>query len=268
MIVGTPGYMAPEQARGQQVDKRADIWAFGVVLYEMLTGATLFRGDTMTDIMAAVVREEPDLTRVPASVRPVLRRCLEKDPKRRLRDIADAMLLLERAAGSAGGGSAAPGGRRTMAGVGRGRRAARGVSRRAGGASARDAAGLISRAIQVLPARGGDVHADGAVRRSRPTAASSPSRRSAMTACRASGCSDFSERSRGRSPRSQPNPLTLVWSPDSRQLLYSHQDQKLKRVDVGGGLPRRGCALGGPAWAFIGAAWFPDGRLCSARALA
>src|SRR5688500_12516880 len=97
MIVGTPGYMAPEQARGQQVDKRADIWAFGVVLYEMLTGATLFHGDTITDVMAAVVREEPDLSRVPAAVRPVLRRCLEKDPKRRLRDVGDAMLLLDTA---------------------------------------------------------------------------------------------------------------------------------------------------------------------------
>jgi serine/threonine-protein kinase len=95
MIAGTPAYMAPEQARGLPLDKRADIWAFGVVLYEMLTGAPLYKGDTVTDIMAAVVREEPDLSRVPASVRPVLRRCLEKDPKRRLRDVGDAVLLLE-----------------------------------------------------------------------------------------------------------------------------------------------------------------------------
>ncbi len=96
-IVGTPAYMAPEQARGLPLDKRADIWAFGVVLYEMLTGITLFKGDTMTDVMAAVVREQPDLSRVPAAVRPVLRRCLEKDPKRRLRDVGDAILLLETA---------------------------------------------------------------------------------------------------------------------------------------------------------------------------
>jgi predicted Ser/Thr protein kinase len=96
-IVGTPAYMAPEQARGLPLDKRADIWAFGVVLYEMLTGITLFKGDTMTDVMAAVVREQPDLSRVPAGVRSVLRRCLEKDPKRRLRDVGDAILLLETA---------------------------------------------------------------------------------------------------------------------------------------------------------------------------
>ena len=96
-IAGTPGYMAPEQARGQALDKRADIWAFGVVLYEMLTGKMLFTGATMTDVLAAVVREEPDLSQVPAVVRPVLRRCLEKDPKRRLRDVGDAILLIETA---------------------------------------------------------------------------------------------------------------------------------------------------------------------------
>src|SRR6185503_12393586 len=96
-IAGTPAYMAPEQARGLPLDRRADIWAFGVVLYEMLTGTTLFTGQTTTDVMAAVVREEPDLMRVPAVVRPVLRRCLEKDPKRRLRDVGDAVLLLETA---------------------------------------------------------------------------------------------------------------------------------------------------------------------------
>jgi Tol biopolymer transport system component len=98
MILGTAAYMSPEQARGKGVDKRADIWAFGVVLYEMLTGATLFTGETVTDVLASVVRQDPDLSRVPAHVRPLLRRCLEKDPRRRLRDIGDAMPLLETAA--------------------------------------------------------------------------------------------------------------------------------------------------------------------------
>jgi serine/threonine protein kinase/Tol biopolymer transport system component len=98
MILGTAAYMSPEQARGRGVDKRTDIWAFGVVLYEMLTGAALFAGETVTDVLASVVRQDPDLGRVPASVRPLLRRCLEKDPRRRLRDIGDAMPLLETAA--------------------------------------------------------------------------------------------------------------------------------------------------------------------------
>jgi Tol biopolymer transport system component len=95
MILGTASYMAPEQARGQAVDKRADIWAFGCVLYEMLTGKQAFTGETITDILAAVVKTDPDLTAAPVKVRRLLRRCLEKDPKKRLRDIGDAWELLE-----------------------------------------------------------------------------------------------------------------------------------------------------------------------------
>jgi Tol biopolymer transport system component len=95
VILGTAAYMSPEQARGRNVDKRADIWAFGVIVYEMLTGAQMFDGDTVTDVLASVVRQDPDLSRVPAKIRPMLERCLEKDPKKRLRDVGDAMLLLQ-----------------------------------------------------------------------------------------------------------------------------------------------------------------------------
>jgi Tol biopolymer transport system component/predicted Ser/Thr protein kinase len=94
-IMGTAAYMAPEQARGKPVDKRADIWAFGVVLYEMLTGRRLFEGETISDILAGVLTREPDWNRVPAKARRLIQRCLEKDPKRRLRDIADAWALLD-----------------------------------------------------------------------------------------------------------------------------------------------------------------------------
>ena len=73
MILGTPAYMAPEQARGRTVDKRADIWAFGVILYEMLTGQKVFEGETLTDLLASIMREDPDLARVPAQVRPCSR---------------------------------------------------------------------------------------------------------------------------------------------------------------------------------------------------
>jgi Tol biopolymer transport system component len=95
VIMGTASYMAPEQARGETVDKRADIWAFGVVLYEMLAGRKLFVGATLSDTVAAVLAKEPEWDRVPPQARRLLRRCLEKDAKRRLRDIADAMPLLE-----------------------------------------------------------------------------------------------------------------------------------------------------------------------------
>jgi hypothetical protein len=95
LILGTAAYMSPEQARGKPVDKRADIWAFGVVLYEMLTGQRLFKGETISDTLAAVLKEGPDLERVPAKVRRLLQICLEKDPKKRLQAIGDWRLLLE-----------------------------------------------------------------------------------------------------------------------------------------------------------------------------
>ena len=95
VVVGTPAYMAPEQARGEPLDKRTDIWAFGCVFYEMLTGKRIFSGHTAADVLAAVITQDPDLTRVPARMRRLLRRCLEKDPKKRLRDIGDVWDLLE-----------------------------------------------------------------------------------------------------------------------------------------------------------------------------
>ncbi len=95
VILGTAAYMSPEQARGAAVDKRADIWAFGCVLYEIIVGKPAFQGETTSDIVAAVLREEPDWGRVPPTVQPLLRRCFVKDPKHRLRDIGDAMALLE-----------------------------------------------------------------------------------------------------------------------------------------------------------------------------
>lgn len=99
VILGTAAYMAPEQAKGKRVDKRADIWSWGVVLYELLTGDRLFKGDDAADTLAQVLTKEPDLERVPPNVRKLLRRCLEKDPRKRLRDIGDARdLLMEEAA--------------------------------------------------------------------------------------------------------------------------------------------------------------------------
>ncbi|HUB83446.1 MAG TPA: protein kinase [Bryobacteraceae bacterium] len=95
MIMGTAAYMAPEQARGDKVDKRADIWAFGVVLYEMLTGGRLFAGATTSDTLAAVLKTEPDLSKIPVQLRPVVERCLRKDPRQRWRDIGDVRIALE-----------------------------------------------------------------------------------------------------------------------------------------------------------------------------
>jgi eukaryotic-like serine/threonine-protein kinase len=99
VVVGTAAYMSPEQARGQAVDKRTDIWAFGCVLYEMLTGRRAFAGDSLTDTLAHVIEREPDWRAVPETtpevVRRLLERCLRKDVRRRLRDIADARIEID-----------------------------------------------------------------------------------------------------------------------------------------------------------------------------
>ena len=98
MILGTAAYMSPEQARGRPVDKRADIWAFGCVLWEMLTGHRTFDGETVTDVLAAVVTREPDMVHLPSatppSVRRLLKRCLDKDARTRLRDVGEARIAL------------------------------------------------------------------------------------------------------------------------------------------------------------------------------
>ena len=99
VLLGTAAYMSPEQAKAKTVDRRADIWAFGCVLYEMLTGKVAFPGDSVTDTLAGVIRAEPDWSQLPTAtpmrVRVLMQRCLQKDPKQRLRDIGDARISLD-----------------------------------------------------------------------------------------------------------------------------------------------------------------------------
>ena len=115
VILGTAAYMSPEQARGKTVDKRTDIWSFGCVLYQMLTGRSAFAGETVSDTIVAILEREPDWNELPdatlPAVRRLLQRCLEKDPKRRLHDVADVRIEVEDALATptSGGGSAGPG---------------------------------------------------------------------------------------------------------------------------------------------------------------
>ena len=99
VFLGTAAYMSPEQAKGLSVDKRADVWAFGVVLYEMLTGRRGFDGDTTVEVLSNVLKADPEWNALPPDIPPVvrslLRRCLQKDPSRRLRDIGDARFQIE-----------------------------------------------------------------------------------------------------------------------------------------------------------------------------
>ncbi len=99
VLLGTAAYMSPEQARGQSVDKRSDIFSFGLVLYEMLTGRRAFRGETVSDILASVLKSEPEWTALPADLasrtRELLRRCMKKDPRERQRDIGDVRIEIQ-----------------------------------------------------------------------------------------------------------------------------------------------------------------------------
>ena len=115
VILGTAAYVSPEQARGREADRRSDIWAFGAVLYEMLSGRRAFQGDDVADTIAAVLRQDVDWSALdastPAPVRRLLARCLDRDTRRRLRDIGEARILLEDPAARDRRGRVAPGGR-------------------------------------------------------------------------------------------------------------------------------------------------------------
>jgi serine/threonine protein kinase/Tol biopolymer transport system component len=258
MIVGTPAYMAPEQARGLPLDRRADIWAFGVVLYEMLTGTALFKGDTLTDVMAAVVREEPDLTRVPASLRPFLSRCLAKDPKRRLRDAGDAVLLLETA------GEAPAVEKSRTSGV-------RAWLPWAAAAAAVIAFGVVLAVhLRETPPLANTVRFNLTLPPEVTTTQTSPfsiSPDGRNIAFPAIGVDNVVRIWLQPLDALEPRPLeaavspsfdVLVWAPDSGSLLYAH-DQKLKRVGVNGGAPTVIASL--QSGGVLGTAWHENGTI-------
>ena len=114
VILGTAAYMSPEQAKGKIVDKRADIWAFGVVLFEMLTGKRLYTGENASETLASVIKDDPDWnlipTDTPLKIRELLRRCLQKDSRKRLRDVGDARIEIEEALADPSGTLALPAG--------------------------------------------------------------------------------------------------------------------------------------------------------------
>jgi len=239
-ILGTAGYMSPEQTRGLEADPRSDVWAWGVLLHEMLTGTPLFEGPTLSDTLAAVLRAEIDWTALPATtprrVRTVLRRCLERDPRNRLHAIADARIEL------AGPGSdepeaaaATPAARtgRTTAGIVAAAIALGLLVGAAGWWMRPDAAPLPLRVARVaggLPLSGASVSPDGTrvvlVRQGRLFVRS-------LDATVERELPDVED---------AVGSWGLAWSPDGRRIAYATSDE-IFTVPADGGPPQRACAI-------------------------
>jgi len=277
MIIGTAAYMAPEQARGKAVDKRADIWAFGVVLYEMLAGGSAFVGETVTDTIAAVVTREPEWSRLPAgtpaSIRRLLARCLEKDPKRRLRDIGDVRFEIDETIARGSGEARSAESVSAPARVGGATR----TTKLAGPVSWVDLGGLMAArlawsgvwprahplesrplSVSIVHTEGGDVAAP---------AISPDGRRVAYRARRSDGMPllwvrDLASGESQALPGTEDATLPF-WSPDSRELGFC-AGAALKRVSAAGGPVRLVTDNVGP-WTGYGAAWGADGTIAVGR---
>jgi len=267
VILGTAAYMSPEQAKGRTADKRSDAWAFGCVVYEMLTGRRPFGGDEVSDTLASVLRDEPDWRALPAAARPltgVLRRLLEKDPARRLRDMSDVKLLMTDAEQrSAPEVSVASRSRRWwMVGAG-----AVGV-----------AVGALAAAL-VLPWRGGARPAPRVERFALASAAAPPSTEPSGRNIAISPDGSHVVYTTGTSPGYQlaVRPLDQVegtifpstvrgrdpfFSADGRQIGYATLDE-LRRVSVDGGSSIAICRI---SVLFSGASWGRDDSIVFAQA--
>jgi eukaryotic-like serine/threonine-protein kinase len=261
VILGTAGYMSPEQAKGKPVDRRADIWSFGVVLHEMLTGKPLYSGETVTETLAHVITQDPALDNLPAGtparIRQLLRRCLTKDPKSRLRDIGEARIVLEQVAAGEGPPESA--------GVS-GFSARRGQFWALIGATAVAAAALAAFVtLQLRPARPEpalrqfrlDIHNFQQRLTSRPKL-SPDGRNLAYVVAGKLWIQPLDE----IKPREVDSDLlessgTLIWSHDGRSLAYSRTRQ-LYRVLAAGGTPTQICKLPD---AIIDGAWSSDDQI-------
>ena len=250
LILGTAAYMAPEQARGRPVDKRADIWAFGVVLWEMLTGRSLFAGETLTDTLAAVLTREIDWSLLPHSTPPALvddlRRCLERDPKKRLRDIGDVRLdAIELVPASAVGASPSNARRWSLWALGIAAALVAGI-----------AIGRISPGTETEP-QAREVRFTFAADDPRFAAISPDGSMAVVASAGPLRVRDLAGVSL-RELSGTDGAVKPFWSPDSKTIGFG-QAGRLWRVSATGGAPVVICDLPGGSWdQDAGGAWLPD----------
>jgi serine/threonine protein kinase len=260
MIMGTAGYMAPEQASGKPVDRRADIWSFGVVLYEMLMGKALFEGETVTHTLASVLKDTIDFEAVqaPPPIRELARRCLERDPRNRLQAIGEARIAIQKFLANPK--------------IGESIAAVQASPRRAGKLPWILAAGLglAASVFATLwmqpapPARLMRFEIGAPAGSSLPESVPSPSPDGTMIAYPVKG-PDSRNRIHVRQidkleTRALPGTDEVIhmwWSPDSKSLAFTTPQSRLKRIDIVGGAPRDLTESNGP-WH---GAWGPDGTI-------
>ncbi|MCI0674483.1 MAG: serine/threonine-protein kinase [Phycisphaerales bacterium] len=264
-IMGTAGYMSPEQARGKPVDKRSDVFSFGCVLYEMLTGAQLFGGETITDSLGATIHKEPDWSALPTGTPPtvclVLRRCLMKDPNRRLHDIADARIELESAISDP-----------TSSALG-------GMTRAMGGPPKRSTLPYfaISTAAAVLaafatwrmktegprlipPLRKLEIQVEGLRRDEGHAPVISPDGSRIVYAAKGRLWVRALRDLNGVELAGTESASHPFWSPDSAQIGY-HDGSQFWRMPAGGGARSMICLTPQPLQYAGGVTWMPDGRI-------
>ncbi len=258
VILGTAAYMAPEQAKGKEVDKRADIWAFGVVLYELSTGRRPFHGDDMSDVLASVLKEQPSYEPLPRELRRLVGKCLEKDPAKRLRDIGDAWDLLDDATPVVQQ-VAIPAKRSVVPWIAAG---VMGVAALGAGYVAwqhsTEAAPQVVKLEFSPPAGGWFAVGSG-------TPAISPDGRKVAFRSQVSGKAMLWVRDldslNARMLPGTDNPGAPFWAPDSRQLGFAAGD-RLMRIDVTGGPATTITAMPSPS---RGGTWNRDGVIVFAR---
>jgi Tol biopolymer transport system component len=258
VILGTAAYMSPEQAKGQPVDRRADIWAFGVVLAEMLSGKRMFGGDTVSEVLASVIKDAPAIPAAPPAIRHLIARCLQRDPRARLRDIGEARIVLEDPASIAW--PASPSGAPSRAAASRAAWAVAAAAALIAGI----AIGWLVRTAPpsaVVPRRTFALPVDNLIHGTqRPPQISPDGTKVVYSTPGRLWVRDLAT-AEARAIVAEGNPSFYTWSPDSAQIAYLTTDGRLMKVGVAGGTPGVVAVLGQQLGVDAATAWTTDGSI-------